>query len=238
MKLSSAAVLFLTLGGALAARQASATFVSVALPTVNNDIRTYTDGSAYEPLYPTSSQTLGGIPFQFQTVGNGNDVFIGGTLTMPVSIGNAGTVYTLINTAFGSYGQNVGSITFNASGGLTYTVQLVEGVNVRDHYYDGFVNTTTDPNTTENVWGSGDPGNAHLDMQTFVLPVAFDSATLTSIVFDSTGDNTTGEPFLAGVTVDTAVPEPSTLVTGAFMLLPFGAGALRRLRRRSIANSR
>ena len=164
----------------------AADYTPIALPTLNTDIRTWTDGSAYDALFPTSSQTLGGVPFNFQADASGNTAFEGGSLTIPVGVSGVTSVYTLINTAYGAYGANVGSVTFNGSAGDTYTVQLIEGSNVRDHYYNPspFVNTTSDPMTTEAVWGFNTYGYAHLDMQDFTLPSAFADETLDSIVFD------------------------------------------------------
>lgn len=213
------------------------TFTALTLPTLTSDIRTWTDGSAYNPLFPSSSPTFAGVPFQFQSDINNNTIFFGGTLAnpaadtldIPVNQYGVGTVYTLINTAYGSLGADVGSITFNGTGGLTYTVELVEGVNVRDHFYGGFVNTISDPSATEAVFGVSTPGNAHFDMQTFTLPSQFSTATLTDIEFFSVTDESGGKPFLAAATV-LAVPEPATYG----MLFGLGAATLAgvRLQRR------
>jgi hypothetical protein len=221
---------------------ARAALTPLTLPALTEDIRTWTDGAAYNSLFPSSSQVLAGVPFNFQSDPNGNTVFYGGTLgapvaaslAIPVNIFDATKVYMLINTAFGSPGSLVGSVTFNGSGGSSYTVSLVEGANVRDHYFGGFVNTTTDPSTTEAVFGDSSPGHAHFDMQTFTLPSSFASETLASIEFTSTGDgNPDGKAFLAGATVLSGgvVPEPTTLLAGALLLLPLGASAIRSIRK-------
>ena len=60
---------------------------------------------------------------------------------MPVNIANPTTVYTLINSIWGVYGDTVGAVEFKATGGLDYTVKLVEGQDIRDHNNDGFNNT-------------------------------------------------------------------------------------------------
>jgi len=190
------------------------TYTPVALPSLNTDIRTWTDGSAYDPLFPSSFEILGGVPFNFQADASGHTAFEGGSLTIPVNVFGASSVYTLINTAWGAYGADVGSVTFDGSLGNTYTVQLIEGVNIRDHYYNPypFVNTTSDPMTTEAVWGLNSYGYAHLDMQDFILPASFADETLVSIVFDSTGYDPIGEPFIAGATV----LSPSSVPDGGF----------------------
>jgi hypothetical protein len=208
----------------------AADYTPIALPTLNTDIRTWTDGSAYDALFPTSSQTLGGVPFNFQADASGNTAFEGGSLTIPVGVSGVTSVYTLINTAYGAYGANVGSVTFNGSAGDTYTVQLIEGSNVRDHYYNPspFVNTTSDPMTTEAVWGFNTYGYAHLDMQDFTLPSAFADETLDSIVFDSTGGYPIGEPFIAGATAFNGVPDAGFSAT----LLALSFGTLGLVRRR------
>jgi len=212
----------------------AATYTPLALPTpLNTDIRTWTDGSAYNPLFPSSSQTLGGVPFNFQADVNGNTAFGGlggsGSITIPAGVNDVSSVYTLINTAFGAYGADVGSVTFNGSLG-SYTVELIEGLNVRDHYYGGFVNTTTDPTTTEAVWGNPNPGNAHLDMQDFILPAAFAGETLDDIVFTDYGFGGDGEPFIAGATAlsgPVGVPDGG-LTAGLLGGALAGLGALRR----------
>jgi hypothetical protein len=203
---------------------------SVALTGTNTDITTYTDGSVYSPLY-NSTQTLAGISFTFNKAADGSDAIIGGPVTIATNIANASTVYTLVNSAFGALGSDAGSITFNGSLGAAYTVHFIEGDNIRDHYYGDFVNSTTSSSVTQAVWGVNAPGNAHLDMQTIVLPTAFNNQVLTSIVFDSSNRGAPGgEAFLAGVSVS-AVPEPSVF---AMLLLGLGlTGAAVHRQRRS-----
>lgn len=215
----------------LPATRALADFVPITLPTVNQDVRGLTGGSTYAPLYPTSSQTLGGVQFEFRTDASGNNSFVKGVLTISVNIPAVSSVYTLINSKFGSSGAQLGSVTFTGSGGLSSSFQLIEGFNVRDHYSGSYVNTTTDPNTTQNVFGSN--SGAHFDMQRFDLPSTFQSATLTSIVFESIDKGYEGIPFLAGVTAS-VVPEPSTYIAGLLMLLPLGATAIKLIRKKNL----
>ena len=218
--LAAAAMIALTTSTAALA----STYTTVNLPTLNTNITTYDDGSAYDPLFTGSStnHTLGGIPFTLQS-GNGNNAFIGAldgtsSLDMPVDINDATTIYTLINTGWGEYGSDVGSLTFTGSGGASYTVQLVEGNNVRDHFYGAFVNTTSDPSTKEAVWGINTPGNAHLDMQAFKLPSQFYGQTLTDIVFNTFGGYPQGDPFIVGATVASG-PVSATPLPGSLSLM-------------------
>jgi hypothetical protein len=210
-------------------------FTPLPLPTLTDDIRTWTDGSAYAPLYPSSSMTLAGVPFAFQEDAQHNTIFYGGnlaspsdaTLTIPVNVFGVTAAYTLINSAYGAQNSLVGRVTFEGSGGLSYSVDLIEGVNVRDHYYGGYVNTTTDPSVTQAVFGNPAPGNAHYDMQTFLLPSAFQTATLQDILFTSLSvgtPNPNGKALIAGATVASAggVPDGGSTIA----LLSFGFGLL------------
>ncbi len=198
----------------------ASSFDTIALPTLNTDLTTWTDGVAYSGLF-TGIQTLGGVPFALSTDVNGNNAFFPAgsspfnmsgntTLTIQTNIVDPTTAYTLINTAFGFDGNNVGSVTFNTSNNESYTLQLIEGLNVRDHYNGYYINSTSSP-MTQDVFGGNAQWTAHLDMQTILLPSSFQSETLTSIVFQSTGLGTGGEPFLAGVTVATATPIPAAI---------------------------
>jgi MSHA biogenesis protein MshQ len=194
-------------------------FFPVPIPTdlLNQNITTWSGGGTYTS-YMSGRQTLGGVPFEMQTNaatgmdvvwGTGISVFDvpGGvaythTATLNTNLYGASTVYTLINSAWGATGNPVvGSITFKASNGDSYTVNLVEGVNVRDHYQGGFVNSVSASYVTTNVVGVAGSG-AHLDMQAFALPASFANEILSSVVFTSTGSSATGLPFLAGVTVN------------------------------------
>jgi len=208
---------------------------SVDLQTqVNADLQTqYTNGSnypsggtiltngnvsftlAYGPNGTSGTGTLQTGPFNPSSAVN--IPVSTSTFDIKVNIADPGTVYTLINSAYGLLNQTIGSVEFKATGGLDYTVNLVEGQNIRDHNNDGW----------NNLIGSGSLGHMYintfsfaggqvrLDEQAFVLPTSFQSATLTDIILNGTG-NPDGEPFLAAATVtsstETAVPEPPSLV--------------------------
>lgn len=189
-------------------------FFPVPIPTnlLNQDITTWSNGIVYSG-YMTGGQTFSGVPFTMQTSPTGMNVVWGtstpvfsaasgnNTVQLDTNLYGATTVYTLINGAWGTAGETVGSLTFKTLDGTSYTVNLVEGVNVRDHYAGGFVNTLSAPYVTMNVLGSPSNG-ARLDMQAFSLPASFATRILTRIVFTSSGSSATGLPFLAGATVD------------------------------------
>src|SRR5262249_49685404 len=110
---------------------------------VNANIQAYTDGQLYSPGGTTL--TNAGISFtlaygpgldQVNHTGTGAIQTPAGTSSFDVvvSIPNPTAVYTLINSAFGVFGSTVGSVEFKGTGGLDYTVNLVEGQDIRDHF--------------------------------------------------------------------------------------------------------
>jgi MSHA biogenesis protein MshQ len=199
---------------------ATGQFFTVPIPTnlLNQDITTWSNGSVYSG-HMSGGQTFSGVPFAMKTSSTGMNVVWGtsisvfstsggttytNTVQLNTNLYGATKVYTLINGAWGSTGKTVGSVTFNTLDGQSHTVNLTEGVNVRDHFSGGFVNSVSAPYVTTNVLGSSNSGNARLDMQGFSLPANFSTRVLSSIVFTSKGSDATGLPFLAGVTVDAA----------------------------------
>ncbi|MBI5693071.1 MAG: PEP-CTERM sorting domain-containing protein [Verrucomicrobia bacterium] len=179
-------------------------FTPLPLPQVNTDLRTWTGGGAYSPLFPGTS-TFNGVPFSLILDPSGNNVFIG-TLDIPVGIYGVTHAYTLISGAWGQFGATVGSVQFLATNGVTFTVNLVEGVNVRDHFNGGYNNVIDGTHAIP----AFDSGGARIDQQLYTLPTAFATETLLTIRFTSSGFNPIGQPFLAAVTV-AAVPEPTVL---------------------------
>jgi len=94
-------------------------------------------------------------------------------------------------------------------------------------YYDNVVSTSSEPFFTQNglAWQNSDD-SAEVNLY-YNGGYELDGAT------DSWS---TGNAFTAtGSAKLTAVPEPSTIISGALMLLPFGAGTLRILRRNRAA---
>ena len=181
---------------------------------MNSNAQTYTKGTNY-PQAP-ATVTIGGIDFAIAPFPGG--AAAGGTgvvkatepaetFTFTTNIPGITTVYTLINSGFGTFGVTIGSITFGDLAGDSVTFDLTEGTNVRDHYNGMFNNIATD------LYGTAFyPGDVRLDAQQFILPAAFGASTLTSITFaGSPNTGGLGEPFLAAATATTAsVPEAST----------------------------
>ncbi|WFP51975.1 hypothetical protein PL263_08055 [Methylomonas sp. EFPC3] len=203
MKLQIIAALLLTADMAAA----NASYTTLTLPSLNADIRTWTDGSSYNGLFP-GTQTFNGVPFQLAVDGDGNTAFHNSQIDIPVNIFGVTQAFTLINTAFGADGANVGYVSFSGSLGDVYTVDLIEGQNVRDHYDGAFTNAINGVDAIPAF--SAGSGRARLDQQIFNLPAAFANQTLLSIRFHSNQQGLAGEPFIAAATV-AAVPLPSAV---------------------------
>jgi len=186
---------------------ANADFTMAALPDLNTDIRTYTDGSTYNPLFP-GVHTWNGVPFTRAVDGQGHTAWTkaGGTtaqsLDIPVNVFGVATAYTIINTAYGSLGTTDGSVEFLGSGGSTYSVPLIQGTNIRDHFDGSYVNTI-DGVTAVPAFNVG-PGHARLDMQIYTLPGSFLDESLTTIRFTSGAPSASGIPFIVAATVATS----------------------------------
>ncbi len=194
---------------------ASVAYTTLTLPALNVDISTWTDGGVYDSVFP-GDHTWNGVPFSLAVDASDNNAFMG-TLEIPVDVYGVATAYTLINTAFGSYGSVVGTVEFFGSDGAYYSVDLTEGINVRDHYYGSFNNVIDGVNALL-AYGASSSG-AHLDMQVYNLPSDFADETLVKIVFTGYSSGG-GNPFIAGATV-AAVPIP-----GAAWLLGSGLVSL------------
>jgi hypothetical protein len=206
----------------LAATSASAGPVDLT-GLVNSDL--IAGGYANGFMYPPSGGALnvGGIGFQLATLGNGDTGIIGGLnpitlVNIPVGQSRIGTVYTLINSAFGAPGTVIGQLDFNFTGGSVFSYSLIEALNVRDHFQGGFVNTAPAVAATA-LFGDG---SVRFDMQAIVIPLALSSLTLESVDFRGFGQGVGGEPMLAAITAE-ALPTP---LPGALLLFASGAGLL------------
>ncbi len=212
---------------AVGASSALADFVPVSLaPNVNFDIRTYSNGVNY----PVGGSTVdfAGVPFALELLNENPDtfgvtqlpIFAGpATFSYTVSIPGAVRLYTLINSAFGAFGANNGTIEVFGTGGAFASFDLIQGTNIRDHFNSSFVNTLSDPTVVPTNFS----GDVRLDRQVLELPAAFLDDTVNLIRFsgDATG---AGAAFLAAATIET-IPTP-----GAMALL--GVAGLVALRRR------
>jgi hypothetical protein len=227
------------------APSAFASFTPVSIESQTNaDIRTYTGGSNY-PVAPTSI-TVATVPFELDTKGGqANSLGViqglpqGSTFIINTVIVDPTTIYTLMNSAFGVSGENIGSIEFKGAGGADAIFQIVEGDNIRDHFNGVFNNSATNIVANAFLNGSQDPnGPDRLDMQTFVLPASFASDTLTEIIFSSSTNagDPNGEPFLAAVTAQTGVPEPSSAMLLGIGIMGLACYVYSPRRRGSTAN--
>ncbi|MBS0190830.1 MAG: hypothetical protein U0573_02920 [Phycisphaerales bacterium] len=180
-------------------------FVTLNLtPKVNSNIRTYTGGT----FYPLGGQTrdFAGVPFALALLNGDANSF--GVIQLPanntltthsfsVNVFGATRVYTLINSAWGSFGANNGKVEVFGSAGAYAKFDLIQGTNIRDHYQGSFQNVLTDPTVVTSKFN-----NDVLDRQVLVLPAAFRSQSITEFRFSGNGGNPngTGAAFLAGAT--------------------------------------
>lgn len=208
---------------------AGETYTTVAMPDLNTDISTWSDGGSYNTIFP-GDHTWNGVPFSLVRDQSHNEAYMG-DLSIPVGVYGVTKAYSLINSEFGYYGTGVGYMNFYGSDGAYYQMALTEGLNVRDHFYGNF-NNTIDNVTAIAAWDNG-WWRARLDMQVYVLPADFATQTLDYIEFDYQDMGYSGRPFLAGITVvSNSRIVPTVPVPGAFLLVSVGLTGLAAMRRR------
>lgn len=183
---------------------------------VNADLTTYTGGGNYPPH--GGPLVLAGVPFTLATIGQNSDTAmiqsssdsgVLQTYTLNVGLFGVTSAHTLINSAFGTCGTNVGELDFIGSSD-TFPYLLTEGDNVRDHFEGDFCNMLKTAGGSV-YFGTGVD---RLDMQSIVLPAVFATETLQRIDFKTFGQAYNGSPFLAAATVETT-SEPQNLSVSA-----------------------
>jgi hypothetical protein len=161
--------------------------------------------------YPTGFPVvLGGIPFNIPSNPNQNtwDSYIGGdgpkTITIPVNRAHVREVHTLFNCSYGSFGQQLTTLDFYWSGGTVVHKVLTAGVDVRDWWNGGSVNTISPP-TVQVYSGTGTPSPylpTRVDKQIFVFDdPSYIGKVLEKIVVTDNGADHVYRSFLYGLTV-------------------------------------
>ncbi len=173
--------------------------------------------------YPFGAQTYDGIPYLIPgnaqgTVNNfwSSEIAAGGgsgtvSVTVPINVAKVKTVYTLMNTLWGSTQSGLITVTFTGSNGATWTFDPVGNVNVRDYNNGSTTNGIAcqipggvGQSATINAWVNGE--GQRLDEQVYELPAAFRTQTLVSMTITDSGNSNFQRSFLAGLTVSTLVP--------------------------------
>ena len=162
--------------------------------------------------YPTGSPVvLGGIPFNIPSNPNENtwDSVVGEatgpkTITIPVNRANVREVHTLFNCSWGSPDLQLTTLDFYWSGGTVDHKVLTAGVDIRDWWNAGWVDTISLP-TVEVYSGIGTdephcPTRVDKQIFTFSQP-SYAGKTLEKIVVTDNGATGVYRAFLYGLTV-------------------------------------
>jgi PEP-CTERM motif-containing protein len=223
----------LTLTLLVASGAARAEYITVDLSSlVNSDLSTYTFGAGYPP---PGVSTFNGIPFEFASAPSGSASVVGGlasvgiprTYYLDLDLSGITTMYAIVNSAFGACGANVGVIAVRGEDGMTSGANLVQGVNVRDHYQGGFCNQQSTAAFTVPFADGIIYDIYRIDVST---ATSNGTVVLDGLQFETYGMGASGEPFLAAVTFERGVPEPGTL---ALLGAGLGLAAFARRRRRA-----
>ncbi len=173
--------------------------------------------------YPFGAQTYDGIPYLIPGNAQGtannywsSEVAAGGgngtvSVTVPINVAKVKTVYTVMNTLWGSKQSGLITVTFTGSNGATWTFDPVGNLNVRDYNSGSTTNNIAcqlpsgvGQSATINAWVNGE--GQRLDEQVYELPAAFKTQTLVSMTITDSGNSGLQRSFLAAVTVSTLVP--------------------------------
>jgi hypothetical protein len=168
--------------------------------------------------YPSGTQSYDGVTFDIPTVNNGWFAWVASdegagqaSVTIPVNVANVKTVYTLINTMWGSTQSGLLTITFTGSNGAKWTYDLIGGTDIRDSNNGSYTDTIdcriaagAKKIGTVAAWNNGE--NQRLDMQIFELPGTFKNQTLTSVTIVDNGNTNVQRSFIAALTVSTTAP--------------------------------
>jgi hypothetical protein len=170
------------------------------------------DNTVRDVNYPTGTPVvLGGTPFNIPSSPNLNtwDSIIGTatgpkTITIPVNRANVREVHTLFNCSYGSSGQQLTTLDFHWSGGTVDHKVLTAGVDIRDWWNGGWVNTISPP-TVQVYAGTGAPSPhlpTRIDKQIFVFDdSSYTGKVLEQIVVTDNGADGVYRAFLYGLTV-------------------------------------
>jgi len=175
--------------------------------------------------FPSGNHTYEGVTFQIPTVNNAWFAEVAAdygpgtvSVTIPVNVEGVKTVYTLMNTTYGSTTPGLASITFNGTGDASWTYNLTGGIDIRDYNYNTSTTYTLDcalplgttkrePGTVGTVPAWNNAEGQRLDMQIFELPTSFADQTLQSVtITDSSPGDTVQRIFIAAMTVSTSAP--------------------------------
>ncbi|MGC2245081.1 MAG: hypothetical protein WA609_00635 [Terriglobales bacterium] len=166
------------------------------------------DGIAYT-LLGNKKGTANTAWFASVAAGQGSGTV---SITIPVNVAKVKTVYTLMNTEWGSTQSGLITITFTGSEGATWTFDPVGNVNIRDYNNGGYTNTcicqlpgAVGQSATINAW-TNSAGQQRLDEQVYELPAAFATQTLESITITDSGGENIQRAILTAVTVSTTSP--------------------------------
>jgi hypothetical protein len=185
------------------------------------------NGQGYMMVNNGDSTTIPGW-----TVGNQNIAWESQVTTLSGTILGTPTAYwlDLSGTADGiPYGGVVGTAISTVSGAW-YTLSFEVGKGLGQSQHPVVMSATAGNQTATFTDTQIDPGGLNTVWQTFSLQ--FQATASSTLIALQAPDANSGNGFvgLANVTV---VPEPTTMIAGALLLLPFGASSLRVLRRRT-----